>query len=427
MSFLKFVVCFIALLFACTHSTIEGEQEDEVVILSSADAHAKYRVHVPADPVHQSLVPDSQHRAWATVLEKCTPIDTHGAPSESCLSAMEEYFLAEPVWDNRMYYYRDSIGYESFGSFSHGRLTDRDLVSALPFSAADFRDSFPLWRDIFDGNLKRRQETVLQVVSDSICMGLSSKKSKGVSEKLSTQCAARDLYKYTAYLDACSSATHRLYTLQHERTNLPWTNSKNPPTSYDISLRFIRSEIDDAEARATAIRRMRRGYLLAYWTVQQCKSHGYILIPGLTSGSKTSDRQLLTWKRLIPKHSSKRDDLKLLDLTYQRLMKIAAKSGDEWAIRGFDYRYSRGNEFKADWHQRFPILVHRWIGRHGKTENARRHQAKAYLMLKDQAGEELAQLEYDPSELDEEIQYVLEGGELSYPSSWVKLPTEQTQ
>ena len=428
MSYCKIVLCFFSLLVAITGGITE-EQEEEEVILSSADAHAKYRVHVPANPIHESQVPETQLKAWKNVLNQCTPVITNQELSESCISALDEYFPSEPVWDNRMYYYRGSLGYRNLNrGHLFGDFTDRDRAGSLPFSSADFLGDIPRWRDIFDGNIEQRTSRFLQIVNDETCMDRVSSKNKGIDKNLASRCAARELYKYSAYLDACSSATHRLHQLQIERPHeLPWKHVEHIPTDYDISIKFIRREIENPESRAIATRSMQRGYLLAYWTVQQCELHDYVLIPGLTHGTKTSGTHALKWENLVPRRSSKRDDIKLLDQTSQRILKIAAKSGDEWAIRSFDFRYSRGKEFRSDVHKEYPILTHRWLGSRGKTENARRHQAKAYLLLKETASEEIARLEYDPNDLSEAILYILDGGELNYPPTWVETPVEQLQ
>ena len=418
----SFLVISLANIFAAS-----ANEEEAVVILSSADAHVKYRVSVPPDPVHASQISEPQHEAWKKVLEQCVPINSRGELSESCESALAEYFPTEPVWDNRMYYYQKHTGLQILHPLVF--LYDRDNVIDLPYSAADFLDKYPVWSDIFDGNVERRVETFLEVINDPTCTDLMSSKSVGIQENLASQCEAKELFKYAVYLDACSSAMNRHYILSDEAPeSLPLTFDDESPTKYDLSLQFIRREIESADDRKIAKRRMEKGYLLAYWTVQQCKSHGYVLMPGLTarmpaspSRSKTSDQSLLEWD-----HTWSWYDKRLLGRTYQNTLTIAAKSGHEWAIRTYDLNSVSGQAFRAELQHRYPILVHRWLGRKtGKTELHRRHRAKAYLLLKEKAGEAIAQLEYDSVDLATEIQYVMDGGELSYPTTWDKLPKEK--
>ena len=247
-------------------------------------------------------------------------------------------------------------------------------------------------------------------------MDLASSKSEGIKENLASRCAARELFKYSAYLDACSLAVRRLDALKREKPYaLPWTGVYKPPTTYDIGVRFIRREIDNADGRIIAKRRMQRGYLLANWTSQQCEAHGYVLIPGLTFKSKTSNEHLLSWEKIRQRSRWPHVDYRILDLSYHKILRIAAKSGDNWAIRSYSLSSPSGRAFKADLVQQYPILIHRWIGRNGKSELTRRHQAKAYLMLKEKAGEAIARLEFDPTKLSKEIRYVQDGGELTYP------------
>ncbi len=49
--------------------------------------------------------------------------------------------------------------------------------------------------------------------------------------------------------------------------------------------------------------------------------------------------------------------------------------------------------------------------------NQRRHQAKAFLLLEQQSGIAAATRKFDTAELKDEIEFVLLGGELSYPDS----------
>lgn len=420
----KFVTGFFVLLLVTVYGV--PDEEERVLILSSGDSYARYRVSVPPDPIHDSQISESRQEAWTKVLEQCTPIDTHGAFSESCESALAKYFPAEPVWDNKMYYYDKLRGLEEMFRFASGLRYDRDRPSDLPYSPADFVDDYPVWRDIFDSNIERRIETFLEVTKIATCLSLSSTKSIGIQENLESPCAAKELYKYAAYLDACSTAMDRLDILNDEDIeSLPWDDEYNPPSKYDLSIQFIKREIESSDDRKTAKRRMQKGYLLAYWTAQQCESHGYMLIPGLTvwhwrspSQTKTSDQSILEWDRSWSWY-----DKRLLEQTYQNTMTIAAKSGHDWAIRAFDLRSSSGRTFRAELQLSYPILVHRWLGgSNGKTEFQRRHQAKAYLLLKEKAGEAIAQLEYDSVDLAAEIQYIEEGGELSFPSTWDQLP-----
>lgn len=401
--------------------------EEEIVVLSSGDTHREYRYSVPFHPASLRQVPESQIQAWETVLKQCVPINTREPLSESCWKAVEEYFLAESVWDNRMYHYRDGNGLRSM---LLGKLNGRDSSTALPYSVADFQGDFPLWRDMFDDKILRRMETFLRVVKEQDCINVASKRKVGIHEIMASQCAAREMYKYATYLDTCSRSSYNLNTLTTEVSQAPASyHIHGPPNIYEISLQVINSKIEDADSRSLAERRMQRGYLLASWTMKQCDTYGYVLLPGTTIGSTTSDDSLLAWSNY---DRYRMDDRRLLNRTHDKTLKIAAKSGDDWAIRSYHFSLGFAGEFNDDLKQKYPLLVHRWIGgTNAKSDYRRRHQAKAYLLLKEEHGVEVASLEYDSSELADEIPYIQKGGDLKYTPRWHKdyqrKPVQQPQ
>lgn len=431
----KFVPGFLVLVLipACGDTL-----EEEVEIQSTTELHAQYQVSVPPEPSYYSQISESRQQAWMKLLEQCTPIDTHSTLSESCVSALSEYFPEEPVWNNRMYYYAKYSGLEEM--YRVASTHDRDKGIYLPYSAADFLDDYPVWHDIFDGNIESRIVAFLEVLDDPTCRELMSRKSVGIQKNLASQCAARELFKYVAYLDACSTAMNRLHTLNRKDPEAIswsyWEDEKKNPSGYDISLQFIKHAIESEDDRKIAKRRMQRGYLLAYWTAKQCEPHSYVLMPGLTvsmpafpSRTQTSDQSLLKWDQSFELDNLKSwFDSKLLSRTYQHTLTIAAKSGDDWAIRTSNLHLVPGQNFRAELRQEYPILTHRWLGStYGDTKHQRLHQAKAYLLLTEKAGEAIAQLEYDSGDLATEIEYILDGGWLSYPLTWEKLPKGITQ
>lgn len=101
---------------------------------------------------------------------------------------------------------------------------------------------------------------------------------------------------------------------------------------------------------------------------------------------------------------------------------ISAKTGDEWAIRSFPLDKFDGSEFREDMLKDYPILVHRHLGsrvggfsRELSELDQRRHQAKAYLLMTDKLGSQVAENEFDASDLEMEINYIKQGGLLEMP------------
>jgi len=82
------------------------------------------------------------------------------------------------------------------------------------------------------------------------------------------------------------------------------------------------------------------------------------------------------------------------------------------------------------------LLMHRVMGNlwgdgnYGKAfsdkEHAR-HRAKAYLLLVEEAGEEFARSEIDPTSLANEIRYVKRGGALTEPLSHAQVIAERKE
>ena len=170
-------------------------------------------IHYERYPVSHEREPflevtDTQLKAWNRIVEQCTPINTRSSLSEACLLLAEEFFSREPVWAyGEMFYYDMSAGWVRI--FVHGS------VQRAKYSHADFIDrKVPLWGDIFDGRIEQRQQRFLQVVRDESCKELANPNTIGLNETMAEQCAARELYKYATYLNACSDAVQRIAFLQ---------------------------------------------------------------------------------------------------------------------------------------------------------------------------------------------------------------------
>ena len=384
--------------------SVQAESIEELRFETSRARKANFSV--PPEPDRYFQESEKQKAAWARALKFCTPIDTRRVPNDSCMSALDEYFIEQPVWEfSVMYYYVDILGLRHVGVMKMNR-RDRQL----PFSYADYAmGEFPMWSDVFDGLVQERQERFLRVVEDVACRESSDRSKGGVLEDMHEQCAAREMYKYAAYLDACATASQRLGVL-----NMPHSNGRKfgDSSAYDVSMQLINEKIEDQSLRDLAIKRLRKGYLHAHWVVEQCTPHGYVLLPStkLTHTNKTMLRQ------------NSKEFLDAVWDSHSVALTIAARSGDEWAIRSFPLGIGTSDEIHHHVLEKFPLLMHRFYGSslagfdwEPTWSEPRRHTAKAYLLLEELVGVEVAQREIDTSRLQEEIDYVLSGGELKFP------------
>lgn len=375
--------------------------------------HASFDDSVLLPPEREPFLPvTEEHRAaWNRVIEDCLPLNTRTALSVRCMTTLGEYYANEPVW----------FEWDGWYSLYYDGLSLRRYYSPADFLNTDV----PFWRHIFDDEIEQRQERFLRVVNDSKCQELASRQKKGMHDHLAEQCAAREMYKYAAYLNACFVATQLLLTRYEE------THAENPTNAEDHGLNLFEMmvrRLDENESDAK--RSLEKGYLHASWIASHCNQHGLVLRPGVTvrdttstmgvaTGPYTSTDEKLPWRGL--KGTQKAS---VLSTTHSFIMKIAMKCGDDWAIRSGYLGRPVVAEFAVDLIKRYPLLMHRTIGdsllgggyaRHYSQKELARHRAKAYLLLVEEAGEEFARREYDPEELATQIEYIDQGGLLIAP------------
>jgi len=365
-------------------------------------------------------VTDEHQAAWNRVIEHCLPFNTRDSLSDRCMTALAEYFANEPVWSYGYMVVFNRTGWEVI---PHNMLNQRRNVNPADFLNPDV----PFWRHIFDDQIEQRQELFLRVVNESQCNELASPQKSGIQDDLSDDCAAREMFKYATYLSACYDAKQRLSTLQRV---IPEDDPEHGGLSvFEYSLQLIDDSVSNEEQNSAAKRHMEKNYLHAYWVAAQCRLHGFVLISETSDPTKTES--FLSW---VWDDDDKVTDW-LLDYTHDYIMKIAMKSGDDWAIRiGYLASYVAA-EFGTDLMQRYPLLMHRLLGDTWSgwgyeftgftTEEHARHRAKAYLLLVEQEGEDFARRLYDPAELTEEIQYVESGGLLRSPPSLAQVEATQ--
>ena len=396
-------------------------------------AHSHYDVQ-PPDGFPEPFLPVTEdHRAaWDRVLEDCFPLNTRDSLSAQCMTSLGEYFANEPVWSYALPYRYDNVwGWRPMSNLFSLRNSH---------SRADFLNlDVPLWKHIFDNQIEQRQELFLQVVNDVKCLELANSKKEGIHDSLAEHCAARELYKYATYLYACTNASKFLARTQ--KVTPEDSNIFAGLNKFEISLQVLEVRVSDKGKKSAAKLHMEKSYLHAAWVTTQCGQHGFIVRPGRTIGSYTSTAERLPWSELswdwqVSMFSEEWQYHRLIYTTHEFIMKIAMKSGDDWAIRSgyLGQRYIAS--FADDLMRRYPLLMHRVMGNlwgdgnYGKAfsdkEHAR-HRAKAYLLLVEAAGEEFAHSEVDPTRLANEIRYVKRGGALTEPLSHAQVKAERKE
>lgn len=389
---------------------------------------------VDPDPTRYREETKQQREAWSHATRECTPVSPNSSLTTECLSVLDDYFVDQPIWDYSMplLYYA-----------SYGRVSADDSINprsggvlSIPFGYDDYMmEEIPLWRDVFDGRLKERVTTFLETVDDPSCEELTPHYSSGLQPEKFQQCSAREMFKFATFLESCTTASQRLHELDKESIDVMYAGQSN----YELSVQIIAEYIHDAESREIALRRLKKGYLHAFWVVQQCESNDFELVPedysDLFSMSGTSlpptrfmDDHVLDWKPQQPTEADFGNESKsmtYLDLIahiHDTALEVSAKSGDEWAIRSTWFLSDWDLEFTMDVFERYPLLKHRHLGSEYFTRELsgperKRHLAKAYLILEKQAGSAVAKREFNFADLKAEIELVRQGGALSYPSS----------
>lgn len=396
--------------------------------------HAHYNSSVWLSPESEPFVPvtDAHRAAWDRVVEDCLPLNTRAALSARCMTSLGEYFPNEPLWSyNYVFVYDNSYGWNS--------LYYTELSQRRWYTPADFLDpNIPYWRDIFDDQIEQRQELFLRVVNDSACQELTGflPKKQGMHDDLAEQCAAREMYQYAAYLSACFDATQRL-TLLQEIAAKP--NSEGRALNlFELSFHLLDENVADEALRAAAKGHMDKSYLHASWVASHCNEHGLVLRPevtipaytspsGQTFDSYTSTDEKLSWGT----HNTV-----VLQRTHGFIIKLAMKSGDDWAIRGGYLGTTIVGDLGEELMQRYPLLIHRTLGGNGHSsgydlyftdEELTHHRAKAYLLLVETAGEEFARREYNPETFAKQIQYIEDGGLLKAPLNRAELQEKRRE
>lgn len=366
--------------------------------------HSDPHFYVPKDLLSLHVESQDQESKWEQAIELCTPVQPSKPLESSCMTALSKYFMDAPVWDYGSLYFIDLL---SFGRADPFPVNPRPAL--LSYGPADYElQDAPRWRDIFDGKIEQRKDTFFEVVEDPKCRAIMH---GGIQEKMGNHCQAREMYKYAAYLDACATAKRRLKVLNRVSGRREYKGL----SAYEMTLQVVKEKIEDIVQQDMIGQRIQKGYLHASWVAHQCEPHGLALLP-LKEESKWNPGGGFSELVEVGSDSATRW---AVGHSQSVAMRIATRCGDEWAVRSYALTPD-DPEFLEDVYERYPILYHRHLGSSlggdgggfSRVEQ-RRHQAKAYLLLKQSLGARIAQLSYDETDLKEEIEYVQKGGKLA--------------
>ena len=365
--------------------------------------HSDPHFFVPKDLLSLHTETQDQMSKWKQAIELCTPVHSSKPLESSCMTALSKYFMDAPVWDYGSLYF---IDFYSFGRADPFPVNPRPAL--LSYGPADYElQDAPRWRDIFDGEIEQRKDTFFQVVEDPKCRAIMN---GGIREDLGNYCQAREMYKYAAYLDACTTAMRRLKVLNR----VSGRSGYKGLSTYEMTLQVVKEKIEDIVQQDMVEQRIQKGYLHASWVAHQCEPHGLALLP-LEEESKQNPGGGFTELVEVGSDSTTRW---AVGHSQSVAMRIATRCGDEWAVQSYALTPD-DPKFLQDVYDQYPILYHRhlgsWLGidfgGFSRVER-RRHKAKAYLLLKQSLGTRIAQLSYDATDLKEEIAYVQNGGKL---------------
>ena len=368
----------------------------------STDTHNIY--DVPPAPIQYRSETAPQVAAWERALGICDPVSVD-EPAKECTDALGLYFMDRPVWESlrtRFYY----------GLYGIGPVVPSFRPRSFPYSFGydDYAiEEIPLWRDIFDGRFEERKSTFTRTMREPGCVQLSNLETGGVHESMYSKCEAREMYKYADTIHACFASHELLLDLRRPSTLASYEGM----TQFEEGFRRVEENIGEPDLRETAKRRMTRAYLRASWLSSICKNRTFVALSE-TLRPLGAETGLISWWESSG-FDSVADSVRR---AYHTALQMAVRAGDEWAIRSYAIKPLDGETIKYDLLRRYPLVTHRNLAAYYRdSEEGPRHQAKAYLLLKELAGAEVADREFDREALEVEIDYVLDGGELKlYPT-----------
>lgn len=332
------------------------------------------QAHTPTVVVFPSI--DDESADIEDIVNSCDGFDKpRFDPSPACREKLDEYFMSRPIWD-------DSIAFR-FGMVSSIPSLEYSVLSPryLRFGRNDQTiDSPPRWRDVLDGKFIERIDVAERTFQKPECRNLRN--SKKIISDLSETCQARELFKFSAYLDGCLTGLDRAKRWIRMDHNTPHQSY------YQSALQSLKDNFKSMSMNVfkhvdfhDVAKQFTNSTLRAAWMVLQCNK---LVIPEF-------DKEL---KMVEPTGEKLPKRIRLgLDFVVQpghdAALQIAAMSGDEWAI----HRYwpTEDANILVFWRALVdykPLLVHgylaRYTGQFGlSAADGDWHMAKAYSLTRE--------------------------------------------
>lgn len=285
--------------------------------------------------------------------------------AQHCEDSLTGSFSQEPIWALSRSEY--------FSRFRGSRILLPDLDDRSIYLSYGYSDyavaRAPVWRDIFDAQVEHRKSLVKETLQDEVCTMVGE--GDRIQPDMAERCHANELFKYAAYMNACSTGTSRVMLL---RSPVNWADPQ-PATRYEASLDILRKNLPDTDRRKQIIDLQSTILLHAAWVVRVCS-----LTPGMTIDPDLAVDET--------KPLSLEEAKEILQSTYDKVLRIAAKSGDSWAVLSY-FPHMEDDGYWRDLYRLQPHLVHRYLaagygpGRRLSDREQLTHGVRSYDMLKE--------------------------------------------
>ena len=330
------------------------------------------------------------------LINKCPKVYRNDLSSE-CFEFLTETFSLDPIWSISRFEYHTPIRVNVRFSILNERAAN------VSFGYGDFDEEVPTWRDIFDGQIGQRSNTIARLYRDQACKDLGDTNS-GIHTELTEYCEAREFFKYATFLDVCVTNVARYTELSEPASHI----DRNGLNVHEYSLESIRNRIKVSEEIQAEFNKQVRLNLAVAWVAKMCVGKPKLVLVDDNMNEGNDSKGIVTSKQ----------KQEILKKSHDIALRISAKAGDRWAILSY-YPRHEDSAYLDDLYEINALLVHRFYASnlgYGVLTNEERllHGTKAYLILK-QVYPEIDSY-YDLGIGDQEIRdYVLDKKHIPFP------------
>lgn len=252
---------------------------------------------------------------------------------ESCMARLDSSFIAEPIWEKaRLKHYRFNYRHQHLSVMN---VRDRYVT----YSTAAMAENAPLWSDVFDGEIETRNQLALQVFNDQECRDLRD--DSVIRPELATRCNSEELIRYSMYIDACATAFSRVQILSSPDLINTETGEKMTWFEHNLDMVDVNADMDH-----TSKAEVTEAYLHAAWVSEKCNRMP--ITPIVDSEQLDGSRRTL------------KEVIELFRINHDVALRIAAKSGNQWAQRMyFPNDLPIMSEYMQSLQNQYPVMAHR--------------------------------------------------------------------